>query len=202
MTSETNPLQVSHVCKCELCVCVCHERNIYSKIPACPPCYIRRIQEHIKDCMIGVHPNSVSPEEIEKQISEWQPYSNCGHRETYWEEYWEKLVDDNKVVYSGDIYSWLEMLGAPIPESLPSHHECHICELVEIERVYCLVARSGHIKRLMWNATKEGRNILIKRENLKKKYKSLIKYVLYDKNQKRRYDSSNVMFLPITSYLL
>lgn len=198
-------------CKCELCVCVCHERNINSKIPACPPCYIRRIQEHIKDCMIGVHPNSVRPEEIEKQISEWQPYSNCGHRETYWEEYWEQLVDDMKVAYSGDIYSWLEMLGVPIPESLPDpmllrvpgdHYECPIWELDEIERVYCLVARSGDIKTLMRNATKEGRNILIKRENLKKKYKSLIKYVLYDKNKKRRYDSSNVMLLQLTSYLI
>lgn len=164
--------------------------------------------------MIGVHPNSVRPEEIEKQISEWQPYSNCGHRETYWEEYWEQLVDDMKVAYSGDIYSWLEMLGAPIPESLPDpillrvpgdHYECPIWELDEITgiiRAYCLVARSGDIKTLMWNATKEGRNILIKRENLKKKYKSLIKYVLYDKNKKRRYDSSNVMLLQLTSYLI
>ncbi len=197
------PGEFKNTCNCELCVCVCHEMSSYSKIPACPPCYIRSIQEHIKDCMIGVHQNSVCPEEIEKQISEWQPYSNCGHRETYWDEYWEQLVDNMKVAYSGDIYSWLEMLGAPIPESLPNHHGFNTRILRdEVERVYCLVARSGDIKTLMWNATKKGRNILIKRENLKKKYKSLIKYVLYDKNQKRRYDASNVMILPITSYLL
>lgn len=201
------PGQFKYTCNCELCVCVCDEEEMYQDyyVPLCPPCYIISIQNHIKDCMIGVYSNCITPDEIEDQISKWKPYASHGHREIEWDDYWETLMDEGIARHSGDIYSWLQLFGAPLPENeLPNPHSINLpdYQLDEVESIYNIVAVSSDIKLKMNTAAKKGRNILIKRENMKKKYKSLINYVLYNKNQSRRYDASNVMLLQLTSYLI
>lgn len=202
MTSYGSASEFNITCNCDLCVCVCNEKNC---IAECPPCYIKIILNHVKDCMIGVHQNCISPDEIEELISEWRPYAPHGLREIEWDYYWETLINEGIACHSGDIYSWLQLLGAPIPKTLKNPNICvsyrNEYNLFALKRVYEIVSISD-IGSKMKTAAKEGRNILIKRENMKKKYKSLINYVLYNKKQERRYDASNIMLHQVTSYLI
>ena len=200
--SKQAPTDLNITCNCELCVCVCNKET---GVTECPPCYIKIIQNHVKDCMIGVHPNCLSPDEIEELISEWKPYARHGLREIEWENYWDSLIYEGIACHTGDIYSWLQLFGAPMPKTLINPNMCvaHSNEYnsVALRRVYEIISESD-IGSKMKTAAKEGRNILIKRENMKKKYKSLINHVLYNKDQTRRYDASNVMLLQLTSYLI
>ena len=202
--SKQAPTDLNIICNCELCVCVCNEKT---GVTECPPCYIKIIQNHIKDCMIGVHPNCLSPDEIEELISEWKPYATHGLREIEWENYWDSLVYDGIACHSGDIYSWLQLFGAPMPKTLKNPNMCvgywDEYNWFALRRVYEIISVSD-IGSKMKTAAKEGREILIniKKENMKKKYKSLINHVLYNKNQTQRYDASNVMLNQLISYLI
>lgn len=200
--SRQIPTDLNITCNCELCLCVCNKET---GVTECPPCYIKIIQNHVKDCMIGVHPNCLSPDEIEELISEWKPYATRGLREIEWDDYWDSLIYEGIACHSGDIYSWLQLFGAPMPKTLKNPNICvpyyKEWTLFQVRKVYDTISVSD-IGSKMKTAAKEGREILIKRENMKKKYKSLINHVLYNKDQTRRYDTSNIMLLQLTSYLI
>ena len=200
-------------CNCELCIHTCDsgERYYYVEQSACIPCYLYSIKKFIKDLIIGTYECKISPEEIEQHISEWRTYHYCGHRQIYWDNYWETLMDLEVVKNPGDIYSWLESFGTSIPKDvLPNPYTIKADGWIidEIYETYQNISKTKVIKCIMKDGVKEGKEILIKRANLKKKYKSLINYVLYKPNSKnletqiRRYDASNIMLLQLQSYLI
>ena len=174
--------ECSHTCKDGTCL-----RQLIGE-HACVPCIMERIKDFVVFCMINK--NTVKPSKIEEIVDGWVTYIPDDNKIIIWEEYWQKLCENNIIRERGDMYGWLLQLGKD-PDLIKGNISCLSSFLQgtyneewyqdDIERAFYVICQSFKIKSIMKEGVSEGKQILLKRKNLKIKTLSLVEYVLNKK---------------------
>ena len=197
---------VHNIRVCEECTHTCKGELQHILGPnSCVPCIINKIVEFVTFCI--TNENNVTPDKIEEIVEGWVTWKQYRWRfrpkglidyDDYemprdngmiiWEEYWRKLCNDKIVMEKGDMYNWLNQLGHN-PDCIISCQNTHTvgsgyfdvwtdyCDTDDIDRAFYVICKSAQIKDKMREGVREGKRILTKRENIKIKHYSLIKYV-------------------------